>query len=84
MKKCDTGMVLCDDGAAVDVCHMMGIRRLGEGVPTPDLATIKDFLNFHVTISWGRINDERITVDLVNTFAEWYFCWICLNYRQPG
>lgn len=47
--------------------------RLGEGVSPLDLATIKDFLRFHVAISRGRIDDERITVDSVNTFAEWFF-----------
>ncbi|KAL9045573.1 MAG: hypothetical protein Q9214_001404 [Letrouitia sp. 1 TL-2023] len=44
-----------------------------EGLPPLDLATIKDFLRFHVAISRGRVDDERITVDSVNTFTEWYF-----------
>ena len=56
-KKYDTGMVLCEGGAAVDVCYTMRIRRLGEDVPAPDLATIKDFLRFHVAISRGRIDE---------------------------
>jgi len=44
----------------------------GEGVPAPDLATIEIFLRFHVAISRGKIDDERIIVDSVKTFAEWY------------
>ena len=60
-KKCGTGMVLPDDDAMFDVAHTTRLRRLREGVPPPNLATIKDFLR------------ERITVDSVNTFAEWYF-----------
>ena len=70
-KKRDTRVVLSDDdAAAVDVCHATGPRHLGEGVLPPDLATIKDFLRFHVAISRERIDDEQITVDSVNTFAE--------------
>ena len=72
-KKRDVGVVPSDNDAAVDICHTTGARRLGEGVPPLDLATIKDFLRFHVAISRGRIDDERITVDSVNTFAEWFF-----------
>ena len=70
-KKRDTRVVLSNDAAAaVDVCYATGPRHLGEGVLSPDLATIKDFLRFHVVISRGRIDDKRITVDSVNTFAE--------------
>ena len=72
-KKCDTGTVISDEGAKVDACHTTRPQRLREGVPPPDLATIKDFLRFHVAISRGRIDDKRTTVDSVNTFAEWYF-----------
>ena len=72
-KCCDTGIVFSDDSAPVDIGYTTRPRRLREGVPPPDLATIKDFLRFHVAISRGRIDDERITVDSVNTFAEWYF-----------
>lgn len=50
-KKRDTVVVLSDDGAAVDVCHATGPRQLGEGVFPLHLATIKDFLRFHVAIS---------------------------------
>lgn len=72
-KKRDTRVILPDNAAAVDVCHATGPQRLGEDVLPLDLATIKDFLRFHVAISRGRIDDERITVDSVNTFAEWFF-----------
>ena len=72
-KKRDTRVVLSDNATAVDVCHATGPQRLEEGVLPLDLATIKDFLRYHVAISRGRIDDERITVDSVNTFAEWFF-----------
>ena len=72
-KKCDTGTVISDEGAKVDAYHTTKPQRLREGVSPPDLATIKDFLRFHVAISWGRIDDKRTAVDSVNTFAEWYF-----------
>jgi len=50
-KKRDMGVVPSDNDAAVDICHATGARRLGEGVPPLDFATIKDFLRFHVAIS---------------------------------
>jgi hypothetical protein len=40
-------------------------------VDAPDLATVKDFLRFHISISRGYI-DEKQTVDSVNTHAEWF------------
>ena len=47
---------------------------LKEGDPPLSLATIKDFLRFHVSLNKGRIdNKKRITVDLVNTFLKWFF-----------
>jgi hypothetical protein len=47
---------------------------LRKGVDAPDLATVKDFLRFHVSISRGYIDeDEKPTVDSVNTHAEWFF-----------
>ena len=77
-KKRDTRVMLSDDdddddAATVDICHTTGPQRLGEGVLPLGLVTIKDFLRFHVAISRGRIDDEQITVDSVNTFAEWFF-----------
>lgn len=72
-KKRNTGMVLSNDSATVDAGHTTRPGRLREGLPPPDLATIKDFLRFHVAISRGRIDEQRSTVDSVNTFAEWYF-----------
>jgi len=41
-------------------------------VNAPDLATVKDFLHFHIATSRGKIV-EKPTVDSVNTFAEWFF-----------
>ncbi|KAL9118138.1 MAG: hypothetical protein Q9187_005320, partial [Circinaria calcarea] len=50
------------------------VPRLQNNSPPPNLATIKDFLRFHIAISQGRIDEEgRITADSVNTFAEWLF-----------
>ena len=72
-KKGNTAMALSDDDAAVVACHTTRPQRLREGVLPPNLVIIKDILRFHVAISRGRTDDERITVDLVNTFAEWYF-----------
>lgn len=71
-KNGDTGDLPSDNDAAADACSMKA-RSLREGLPPPDLATIKDFLRFHVAISRGRIDDERTTVNSVNTFAEWFF-----------
>lgn len=50
---------------------------LKEDGPPLSLATIKDFLRFHISLSKGRIDDEkRTTVDSVNTFSEWFFAGI--------
>ena len=51
-------MLFDNDAAAIDVYHAIGSRYLEEDVLSPDLATIKDFLRFHVIISRGRIDDE--------------------------
>ena len=72
-KKRDRRVVLSDDAAAVDVCHATRPQHPGEGVFPLDLATIKNFLRFHVAISRGRIDDERITIYSENTFAERFF-----------
>ena len=37
------GMVFSNDSATVDLGHTARPRRLREGAPPPDLATIKDF-----------------------------------------
>ena len=63
-------MLFDNDAAAIDVCHAIGSRYLKEDVLSPDLATIKDFLRFHVIISRERIDDEQIIVNSVNTFIE--------------
>jgi hypothetical protein len=49
-----------------------GQHCLCEGVNAPNLTTVKDFLHFHIATSRGKIVEET-TVDLVNTFAEWFF-----------
>jgi hypothetical protein len=49
-------------------------RCLREGVDAPDMATVKDFLRFHIAASRGNIGDEeRLTTDSLNAFAEWFF-----------
>lgn len=68
-KKRDRGESLIDDDAAVNVCHATGAQCLREGSPL-DLTTIEDLLRFHVAVSRGRIDDKRIAVYSVNTFAE--------------
>lgn len=61
--------------SAVNVPNTIGPKRLQEGLPPLDLATIKDFLRFKASISEGRIDEEleRVTADSLNTFAEWFF-----------
>ncbi|MCJ1254627.1 hypothetical protein MMC24_002442, partial [Lignoscripta atroalba] len=62
-----------NDGT-IDVYHATAVPSLVQDAPPPNLATIKDFLRFHIAISQGRIDEEgRITADSVNTFAEWFF-----------
>lgn len=49
--------------------HSPCLREVG---PLLHLATIKEFLRFHISLSKGRIDDEkRTTVDSMNTFSEW-------------
>ena len=71
-KNRDTRKLLPDSDTAADTCCTKA-RGLREGLPLPNLATIKDFPRFHIAMSKGRIDDQRITVDSVNTFAEWFF-----------
>lgn len=72
--KHDTRAALSDDDAkTVDVCHATGLRHLEEGAIPLDLASIKYFPRFHITISRGRLDDERTTVDSVNTSAGCFF-----------
>jgi len=68
----DADEVLSDNQSAVDVSHATGTQGLREGLPPPDLATIKDFLRFIASISDGIIDDETelVTADSMNTFAE--------------
>lgn len=53
----------------------MGPRRIQEGLPPLDIATIKDFLRYKASISDGRIDEEleRPTVASLIAFAEWFF-----------
>jgi hypothetical protein len=46
---------------------------LGEGVNTPNLATIKDFIKFYVVMSRGKIKQQR-TADLVNNLRRVVLC----------
>ena len=62
-------MTLSDNDAAIVLYHTTMPQCLREGLPPPDLATVKDFLRFHVAISRRRIDDERISVDSGNTFT---------------
>ena len=52
-----------------------GAQILRKGLSPPNLAAIKDFFRFIVATSTGFINPEgeRVTVDLLNTFTEWFF-----------
>jgi len=63
-------MILVDDNVAIDAYYAIEALRLEKDVSPLDLADIKDFLHYHVAISWGRIHDKRITVDLVHTFKK--------------
>lgn len=56
-KNDDTREMPSDNDSAADACSTKA-RSLREGLPPPDLATIEDFLRFHVAISQGRIDDE--------------------------
>ena len=59
-KKCNVAMALSDDDAAVVPDYTTRPQRLREGVPPHDLIITTDFLGFHVAISRGRMDDERI------------------------
>ena len=72
-KKRDIVTILFDDDVAIDACRTARARRLKEGVSLFDFAIIKKSLRFYVAINRGRIDDERIIVDSVITFAKWYF-----------
>ena len=71
----NAGDLSTDGQSAVNVPDTICPRRLQEGSPPLDLATIKDFLRFKASISEGRIDEEleRATADSLNTFAEWFF-----------
>jgi hypothetical protein len=53
------GLPIPDEASARQHC-------LREGVNAPDLATVKDFLRFHIATSRGKIVEKPT----VNTFTE--------------
>lgn len=58
----------------LDTYNVAEAPRPVKGSTAPDLATIKDFIRFHVAAGTGTIDKEgRLTVDSTNTFAEWFF-----------
>lgn len=74
MKKRIAEQSLFENDNSVDVDCITVPPRIQEGTPPLDIATIKDFLRFIVAISSGRIDKQkRITVDSINTTAEWLF-----------
>jgi len=74
-KKDGTGGSLLNNDTSGDVSHTTGAWSLREGLPPLDLVTIKDFLRFVVSVSDGTIDEgqKRVTVDSLNTCAEWFF-----------
>ncbi|KIW11740.1 hypothetical protein PV08_09012 [Exophiala spinifera] len=50
---------------------------LAEGVPAPDLVTVKDFLRFYIATSHPQLERSaakpRPTADVICTVAEWFF-----------
>lgn len=73
--KPDPGQSVLNQQVTVDTSYTTEAQRLREGLPTLDLATIKDFLRCIAAISRGTIDDkeELVTADSMNTFAEWFF-----------
>lgn len=61
-----------EDDETAEMDSSIAVHCLWKGVPCLDLATIKDFLHFHIALSQRRIKDKT-TVDSVKTFAEWFF-----------
>ena len=47
-------------------------EHLRHGVKAPDLATVKDFIRYYISISRPQLKDKP-TVDSINTVAEWFF-----------
>lgn len=74
-KEQDMGEALCGDDTAVEASYTMEAQSLREGLPPLDLASIKAFLRFIVPTSQGIIDNgqKKVTVDSMNTFAEWFF-----------
>jgi len=66
----DTYRAEAASGTTMVWCH----SNLETGVPPLDLATLKDFVRYKVSVSQGIIDDKgRPTADSMNTFEEWFF-----------
>ena len=65
-------MALSDRDATGIAHYTTRQQGLREGVPPLNSIAIADLLRFHVTTSRGRIEDERIIVDSINTSAAGY------------
>ena len=62
-----------DNDVATNASRSTQPPCLSEDGPPLSLATIQEFLRFHISLSKGTIDDKkRITVDSVNTFSEWF------------
>lgn len=48
-------------------------RALAKDVPPLDIATLKDFIRYKVSVSKGNVDKEKTTVDSIKTFEEWFF-----------
>lgn len=62
-KNRDTGELPSNNDAAADACYTKA-QSLREVLPPLYLATIKDFLRFHVAISRERIDDTWRAIEL--------------------
>ncbi|KAL9126229.1 MAG: hypothetical protein Q9217_004689 [Psora testacea] len=69
-KNREAGESIFDDEATVDVSYTTRAWRLREGLPSLDLATIKDFLRFIAAVSHGIIDDEEEVVTFFAGFAR--------------
>ena len=82
----NAGEALSDKQSPVDISSTTGAQSLREGLPPPDLATIKDFLRFIASVSDGIIDDEteRVTADsLLEHFCGMVLRWIRSGDWQP-
>ena len=78
------------DDAMINIFYMIEAQSLWEGLLSLNLPIIKNFLCFVIIINWEIINNrqKKITVDSMNTFAEWFFAefaWVtdnCINEKN--